>query len=1046
MDISKWALHNKKLIYFLVAVLAIGGCWSIYDISKLEDPELRPVMASVATVYPGASAHQIEMEVTDPLEKAIRTMGNIETLESSSLNNLSIIYITLKTNTPQSKVDAEWTRLREKVEDASGKLPSGCNAPQVISSFSDVYGLFYAVTNDGYNETEFNNYLALAQREVENIDGVKFVTLYGQRQETIDICIDEARMSNLGVLPAEVLATIDGQHKTVYAGNYESNDQRLRVNIDNRYTTAEDIRNLIICGHEEDNMRLDDVSDIVEGYASPRRNGMTFDGVDAVGFSIAVDTKADITKIGKKVEKRLASLEGDRIPAGIKFNKVFFQSDRVNESLGKFARNLIESIIIVVGVLMLTMGFRSGSILGFCLLITVLGSFLMLNFTGGAAQRVSIGSFILAMGMLVDNAIVIIDGILVDLRKGKPREEALTSIGRKTAMPLLGATVVAIVAFLPVYLSPDMAGTYLKDLFIVLAVSLLLSWLLALTFVPIVADKMLKVKPEDVGKDQYGNKFYRMFSRLISWTLRYRWLTVLMACVLLCGSLYGYRYLRQGFFPDMSYNQLYVEYTLPEGTSSVRTERDLKELSNYLLQQPDIVHVTTSLGGTPSRYNLVRSIAEPSMSYGELIVDYTSQKKLVSNIDELQNYLNENYPRAYARVKRYNLMYKKFQIEARFSGPDPAILRNLTAQAEKIMRKNNKVKMVTNNWQQPSPMINVAYSQPVARELGLSRSDVGLSVLAATDGIPIGTLYDGTHTKQINVRCVNSEGGDIAALDNIPVFGTLPSLNGINEDAVKGYMAGIVKKSDIVESLTRTVPLSEVADSITLSWEEPVVRRYNGQRSICAQCDVAAGESVETARRSLIHDIESIQLPDGYSFEWGGEHYASTQSTRFLFATYPFAIILMITILIMLFGDYKKPLVIICSIPFLLVGVVTAFLVTDKTFGFVALIGTLGLVGMMIKNGVVLMDEIKLQLASGMEPVKAITGAATNRFRPVMMASITTILGVIPLYSDDLFGPMAVAIMGGLLIGTLVTLLLIPTIYALFFRIRNKNEKVSDEK
>ncbi|MFI3265530.1 MAG: efflux RND transporter permease subunit [Rikenellaceae bacterium] len=1037
MDISSWSLDNKKLIYFVVGVLMLGGVWALSTMPKLEDPELKVKMAAVVTVYPGASAHTVEMEVTDPLEKAIRNAREIGDIESTSINDISIIYVNLNTAAPEENLEQYWDILRRKVDAAGALLPSGVREPVVIDDYGDVFGLFYAVTNDGYTQTQFNDYVDLAKREIENIDGVERVAIYGQRKECIDIMLDEQRMSHLGVLPSEVLMTLNGQNETVYAGYFESGDQRLKVNITGRYQNIDDIRNLIIQGHEDDQIRLGNIASIAHGYEQPVRQAMSFDGKEAMGFSIAAKSGTDIIKIGKRVEAKLSELQGGRVPEGINFNKVFFQADRVKDSLGTFGINLLESILIVVGILMLTMGLRSGYIMGVCLLVIVLGSVLILWLCQGAVQRVSVATFVLAMGMLVDNAIVVIDGILMDLKRGVPRKQALTDIGRKTAMPLLGATMIAILAFYPIYLSPDSSGIYVRDLFIVLAVSLLLSWFVALTYVPVVADRLLKVEKTSNGQEElYGGRWYDMLRSVLTWTISHRWTTIGVAVVLLALSGYGYKFLPQGFFPDMGYDQLYIEYKMPEGTRSDRVTRDLAEIEEYLLGQDNVTHVTTSIGGTPSRYNLVRSIAESSMSYGELIVDFTSKEELIASMPKLQEYLSENYPAAYARAKRYNLMYKKFQIEAKFDGPDPAVLRELTLQAENIMRSSDKVKLVRNSWEQQVPTIDVAYSQPVARDLGLTRSDVGISLLAATDGIPVGVFREGVTSQNIYLRSSTSDGEKIKDLSNSPLFSMMIPVSSVTRDDVEGIIAGTTSKAELLEKVLGTVPLTQVADSISIGWEEPYVARYNGQRSMRAQCDAATGVSVETARRSIAGQIESIELPEGYTMEWQGEYYASSQSTRYLFANYPLAILMMIAILIMLFKDYKKPLIIICAMPLLLIGVVLGFLVSGKTFGFVAIVGTLGLIGMMIKNGVVLMDEINLLLASGVEPVKALLDSTSSRFRPVMMASMTTILGVMPLLSDDLFGALAVTIMGGLFVGTIITLLFIPTLYALFFKIK----------
>ena len=1036
MDYGTWGLKNRKLVLFLVACLLIGGILAIRSMSKLEDPEIVVKQALVVTTYPGASAHQVELEVTDLLEKSIRTMKDIEFVESRSMNDLSMITIGLSTLVPNDEVDDKWTLLRRKVTDVQGKLPEGASVPVVKDDFGDVMGMFYAMTSDGYTDREMGDYAELIKRELLAVEGVSRVDIYGQGKECIYIELVEDKLANLGVSPAEVLSTLGGQNKTVYSGYYETGDMSLRVSVNDRYKSVEEIGELLLQGHQGDQFRLKDIAKIRTGYESPVRNEMKYDNQKALGIAISANYDTDITQVGKRVEKRLGELTGSRLPVGLELHKVFFQPHRVNDALNGFMVNLVESVLIVVLLLIIFMGLRSGMIIGINLVIIVLGTLLILNLTGGTLQRVSLGAFILAMGMLVDNAIVILDGILIDMQRGMSRKEALTSIGKKTAMPLLGATLIAILAFFPIYLSPDTAGHYVRDLFIVLAVSLLLSWILALVYVPVQADRMLKIKKENVGKDPYDNFFYRGLRAVLTWTLRHRSVTIGATLLLMLIALGCYRFLPQGFFPDMNYDQLYIEYKLPEGYSSERVSKDLKSITDYLLAREEITHVTTSVGGTPARYNLVRSMADPSLSYGELIVDYTSPKELVATMEEIQQHLTASYPDAFVRLKRYNLMYKKHPIEVQFNGPDPAVLRELTAQALQIMEESPAIHLTQSNWEPKAPVLMVDYNQPVARNVGLSRQDVALSLLSATGGIPASVFHDGNQQQTIYLKSVDSEGNPIEYLDNAQIFGMLPSLGFLNKDLLQGLLTGAYSGEDILEEALRTVPLSQVTEGIKLTWEDPLVIRYNGQRAMRAQGSPVKGIGTEDARQTIVAQIEAIELPEGYTMHWEGERKASEQSGSYLFKYFPLAIILMIAILIMLFKDYRKPLIIVCCIPLLLIGVIFGMLISGKTFGFVAIVGVLGLVGMIIKNGIVLMDEIELQLRDSVNPVEALLTSSSSRFRPVMMASLTTILGMIPLLGDDLFGPLAVTIMGGLLVGTLITLIVIPLFYSLFFKIK----------
>ncbi len=1037
-DLGSWALGNRKLVYFLVAVLVAGGIFAYRDMSKLEDPEIRVKQATVVTVYPGASAHQVELEVTDPLEKSIRSMGDVDNVTSRSMNDLSIINVQLSTLVQNEEVEQCWDMLRRKVGDVQTRLPAGCSGSVVMDDFGDVFGMVYAMTFDGYSDSEAGRYAELIKREVQKIEGISKVNIYGRRAECIDINLYEDRLSSLSVHPAEVLATLQGQNKTIYSGYYGSGDARIRVSVDDRYRTVEDIGALLLQGHENDQLRLRDIADIRESYEDPVRNQLRYDGERALAISISAKSGTDITKIGRQVDRLMERLEADRLPAGMEVSKVFFQPERVRVALNTFLVNLIESILIVVVLLMFSMGFRSGYILGTSLLVTVLGSLLILWMFDGTLQRVSLASFVLAMGMLVDNAIVILDGIQVGLQRGMDRRAALTEIGRRTAMPLLGATLIAILAFFPIFLSPDTAGIYVRDLFIVLAVSLLLSWVLALTLVPLQADRSLRIKAEAGGRDPFDNKAYRALRRTLRWVLSHRWISLSAGAALVAASLLCARYVPRGFFPDMDYDQLYIEYKLPEGLNSTRVSSDLADIERYLMGRDDVTHVTTSIGGTPSRYNLVRSIADPSLSYGELIVDYTSPDALVSSMDEIQNYLNVNYPDAYVRLKRYNLMYKKFPIEVEFSGPDPAVLRDLTGQALAIMNESDEVWMETSDWEPRVPVLNIGYDQPIARSIGLSRQDIALSVMTATDGIPTGVFYEGSDSRSIRLRCVDRDGNPIESLQHTPVFGLTPSIGGLDRQTIQGLMTGTVTEEDLLAAALGTVPLSQAVDGVRIGWEEPLVIRHNGERSMRAQCNPLPGHAVENARRDIAGRIEAIELPEGYSMHWEGERSASQDAMKYLFKYYPLAVILIIAILIMLFKDYRKPTIIILCIPLLAIGIVAGMLASGKTFGFVGIVAALGLVGMLIKNGILLMDEITLQMESGKKPVDALLDSSTNRFRPVMLASLTTILGMIPLLGDSLFGPGAVVIMGGLLVGTLITLLFIPVLYALFFRIRIK--------
>lgn len=1032
-SMAEYALENKALIKLFIAFLVIGGLWSFYSMSKMEDPEITVKQALVMTVYPGATAHQVELEVSDKLEKAIRQMGDIDYIESKSLNDLSLIKVVLKTTVPNGELEQKWDILRKKIVDVHTQLPTGASVPMVLDDFSAVYGMFYTLTADGFSDSDMIRYTNFIQRELINIEGIRNVQIYGTATPCINVNIDSKEMARLGISPIEILMTLQDQNRTVYSGFFNSGDERMKVMVPGNFRDLEDIRNLVLKGHDGNTFTLGNIADIEEDYEKPQRNKMKYDGKRAYGIAIAMESGYDILKIGKTVTEKIEELENG-LPSGFKFNKVFYQPERVSDAIDTFIVNLIESVLIVIVILMLTMGFRSGVIIGTGLVITVLGSFVVLYFFDGTLQRVSLGAFIVAMGMLVDNAIVVVDGILVDSARGMKKPQSLVHTANITARPLLGATLIAIIAFMPVSLSPDMAGEYARDLFIVLAVSLLLSWILALVHVPIHSEHYLKIKTADDNTNIFNTPLYRKFRGVLTFLLHHKAGTIIGIVLLLIVSVCCFSFLPQTFFPDLTYNQIYMEYKMPEGTRIEKVEKDLEEIERYLKTNPAITHVTTSLGGTPARYNLVRSVADPSLRYGELIIDFKSHKDIDNCMQDLQEYMNRHYPDAFIRLKKYNTMYMEFPIEILVSGPDPGVLKELRNKIQDIMREEPSAMLITDNWDDPVINMDINFNQHNARRAGLGKTDIGLSLLSVTEGIPVGSLYDGSILKNIYLKNIGYN-----SLEDVTVNSMLPNITAVTEEeSIQRMLMDPERKQLLIDRLTSGRPVKEISDSISFEWKDPVAYRYNGQRAVIVQCNNAYGFTAEDTRLALEKKInERIEFPDGYSMKWLGEYKASTDSNKYLFRSLPIAVIFMFAVLVFLFRDFKKPLIIFLCLPLAYIGMVMGIFVSGKPFSFVAVVGALGLIGMMIKNGVVLIDEITAQIKTGVEPVEALLSASSSRLRPVMMASGTTILGMIPLISDAMFGPMAVAIMGGLLVGTIITLMIIPVFYALFFNIKS---------
>ena len=1025
LNLSSWGLSHQRLVLLLIVILTLGGVRAFFRMPKLEDPEIEVRQAVVVGIYPGASAHQIELELTGPLENSIRKTDHILFTQSYSYADMCYILVTQDVSIPSEELQENWMIMRNHL--AATSLPAGSQLI-VRDDFGQMSGLFYALKGEGVEPERLSAFAEMIRRELQKLDGVSHVDIYGTPQKRVNIALRQDLLSSMDITPAEVMATLSGQGATTYAGYFLSGDYRIRVGVDNRFRSVEDIRSLLLKGHEGEMFRLEDIADVTLEEERTVREEFRRDGERVLGLLISAKSGTDIVKVGASVEKTIERLQATRMPASVSCEKVFFQSDRVKDAMGSFLLNLLGSLLLVIVLLMITMNFRSGIILGITLVVTVLGTVLFLDMTDGALQRVSLGSFILAMGMLVDNAIVIVDGILVGRQKGLSRREALTSIGQKTAIPLLGATLIAILAFLPIFLSPDVTGLYVRDMFIVLAVSLLLSWLLALVLVPILGDRWLYSQPLMPAQPQ-SSRPHQWLSKALEYALSNRWRAVGAMVGLLAIAGLSFSLMPRELFPDMEYDQLYMEYKLPEGTHPSRVKADLDSIGRELMAFPGVKHVTTSIGATPGRYNLVRSVALPSLSYGELIVDFESVHALDRSIDSLQRHFSAKYPDAFLKFKRYNLMFMRYPIELTFCGPDPAVLHQLADSAMIVARSLGCIDPLTTDWAPRVPVLMADYDQARGRQQGISRMEVVLSLLSATDGMPLGSYYDGAVNHNIYVSTTDQQGAPLSDLGNATVSSLLPNLEGAWENA---DWAGLLSGASSLR-LSQTVPLREVAGDMNLQWEDPVIPHYNGERSHSVMGHASKGYLTEEARARLASEVEQWELPDGYSIQWGGEKYATNLSISNLLRSYPLVILLMLAILLAITRRFRISILLLLSVPFIFVGIVPAILLTGSTFNFVAIVGTLGLVGMMLKNGIVLVDEIGLQREAGADLKQAIMDASLSRLRPVMLASLTTVLGMVPLLFDDMFSSLAATIMGGLLVGTVIVLVFIPVLYSLFF-------------
>lgn len=1043
-NLSELVFKRKAIFYFLMICVIIGGILSYESISKLEDPEITLMQARVVTIYPGASAHEVEMQVTNVLENAIRALADLNVVDSKSAANVSMITVELKNTVPQDEIQQRWEFLRRKVQAAQSKLPSGSQTSMVIDDFVDVYGMFYGMTADGYSYQEMYDYAQMIKNKLQEVDGVRRIQIYGQQTPEVDIVFPIEKMSEMGILPIQIMSAIAGQNQMVYAGNMVSGDQRLRVQVNDKISGVDDLKNLLIQGANGKQFKLGDITTITKTYSQPLKNTFFIDNKKALGISLSMEKGENIIALGERVDKRLNEIKSE-MPAGFEFQKVFFQPDKVKDSIHSFMLNLLESVAIVILILMLTMGIQSGLIIGIGLILTVLATFPILQASGGTLQRISLGAFIVAMGMLVDNAIVVIDGIIVDLQRGVKRSTALVNTAKQTAMPLLGATLIAVSAFLPVYLSKDNAGTYAHDLFVVLCISLILSWVLAMTQVPLFSEKFLKVKRNKQDKDPFGGRIYRILKKTLSFLMNHKITTIGVTSILLVLALYNFKNIKKAFFPDFNYNQVYIEYIMPDGTSPDKVNEDLHDITEHLDSMDEVKMVVTSQGMSPTRYCLVRGIGEAADNYGELIVNFQDYSTMVKMKPVLNKYLHENFPDAYIRIRKYNLSVKSSHtVEVEFSGPDPAVLHRLSQEAQDIMRNNPYTDKYTiiDDWEPMSKSMVAQYDQNLARKTGTTRSDVSNALLAATDGLPIGKYYEGETAYNINLQTRNNDGTRIDNLEDIPVWNMIPNFNAIDVSSVAEVFYGAKDKDDLIKQVISPIPLSNVTSGVNMEWEESIVHRSDGKRAIQAQCDPTDDFSPALTRNSMMDQMNAIDLPEGYEMKWLGEYDLQHTALKNIISYLPISSMLIILILIFLFNDIRKPIIVLASIPLAAIGIVPGMILAGTPFTFMAIIGSFGLMGMLIKNSIVLLDEIELEIKEGAARYDAIITATVSRTRPVLMASFTTILGMLPLLIDPMYSSMAVAIISGLLVGTIITLFVVPISYAVLFRV--KKSEVSE--
>lgn len=1003
--LAKFFLKNRALSWLLLVLILLGGVVAYVGMGKLEDAPFTIKQAVVTTTYPGASPLEVQQQVTDVLEEAIQSLGELYYLKTENRAGLSKITVYVKKEIRADAMQQLWDKLRRKVSDAQGKLPAGAGTSVVNDDFGDVLGVFYGLSSAVHTYRELEEQAERLKNELLAVPDVARVELYGVQNRTIEVEADPSLLAASGLTMADIAAAFDRQNRIVDAGAVETAHNRLRIDAAGSFTTLEELENLTVTSRDGSYFRLGELAAVSESYVRPARSRMEMDGLPTIGIAISTVADGNVVDMAKRVAARLSQLEQD-MPEGYCLRTVYDQGHESSVANDGFVLNLIISVVTVIAVLLFFIGMKNGILIGSGLVFSIFGTLIYMYGTGIALQRMSLAAIIIAMGMLVDNAIVVYDATLVNMQRGMRKRTAILAAVGTTAMPLLGATLIAVLTFLPVYLSPHITGELLSSLFIVIAVSLLLSWVLAVSQnVFFVQEFVRRPRPDELKGELFQGRMYDRFRRALRWTIRRRWFVLASMMVLLAASALGFRSIPQQFMPLLDKQYFSVDVWLPEGTRVEETSRQAEALAEKLMQHEGVRHVSTFVGQTPPRYYLANAAYGPQSNYAQCLVEAVSPSVARSMQVGLQDELSQTFSDALIRVNRFELnSIPQALIEARFCGDDPRVLDSLTSIAIDVMRRNPKVMNARNEWGNKAMLVRAAYDPVKAGRLNLGKADLMTAVKSTNDGTPVGIYRDGD--KQVPVLLRTVGGGQLsqAALEDLPVW------NGRN-----------------------SVPLAQVTDSIGIGWEWPLVKTYNRRLSMAAQCDVQPGHTMKEVHSEIRDEIERIGLPAGYSFFWDSQYKDQKEAMEALTKYFLLAIVFLVLILVALFGNFRQPSIIFLILPLSVIGVVVGMLVTGFQFGFFCIAGWLGLLGMIIKNVIVLLDEVNIQRRAGVAPGEAIVEATVSRTRPVLMAAITTIFGSIPLLFDVVFGGMAATIVFGLSFATLLTLFVTPALYAVFY-------------
>jgi multidrug efflux pump subunit AcrB len=1015
MLIIDYVIKHKSFMWLLVAVTAIAGIFSYFELGRLEYPNFKIKTATITTLYPGATAKQVETEVTEKVEEEVQKMAQVDYIKSLSQNGMSLVYVYIKAKYTGEEIPQIWDELRRKANDVRPSLPSGVTNMVVGDDFGDVYGIYFALSGKGYTIDELKSYADSLKKELLRVPQVAKIAYWGVPTKAIYVEFNRTKLSNLNISQKALFGTLSSSNTITSAGAVKIDDEYSRIRVTGAIDNVESIKNLYVSDNRGNLFKIGDIAEVKRGHVEPESQIMYYNGEPAIGFGISAVENGNVVKMGNDVKAKLAALN-DSMPVGMQINYINFQANDVQESINSFNVNFVESVLIVIGVLLIFMGWRSGVVIGLILILIILGTFIVMYFFGIELQLISLGALIIALGMLVDNAIVVVDGYLVKTSRGRDPETALKEIADENQWALLGATLVAIGAFMAIGLNEGNIGEFCKSLFYVIAISLLLSWVMALTFTPLFCLAMIPPqKPTEGSGDVYDGKFYKAFEKSLKFCLDNRYTVVFLFILALVVSCVKFGDVPSSFMPNSTRKQFVVDYWRSQGSHIDETKKDVLEISKFIRTIPGVTNACSCIGAGTLRFMLTYNGAGPSGGYGQIIVDVEDYKLMDDITAKVYEYIKNNYPSSDSQVMKFGIgASNPFKIEVRFRGPDSKVLRELAEKAKTIFRKTENALYVRDDWRYPVKSVQLKFSEVKGRRIGVTRSDFASAVNWNFSGETAGVLRENNELIPIISRPIEAERKSITELNNVLVWSS---------------------------STGKSYPVSQVSDGIETVFEDYQIYKRDRMPTITVQCTPAKGTAAEF-RNAVLEELEALEIPEFYSMDWGGEFESSGEATAKLKTMFPISVVIMFIIIAALFTTLKDVWAAFAVLPFSIIGVTFGLLAVDKSFGFMAILGFLGLAGMLLKNAIVLIDQANLEMANGASRYKAIIMSAVSRMRPVAMGAGTTILGVAPLISDAFFDAMAATIVFGLLGGTILTLYVVPLAYAILFNAREDSVKI----